>query len=98
MVLHQSRAMRIKSHAGWAAALSSRSRNRKYCVWILLLNQETTHYNECHPLAIRLASPSSGGQEWVLGCSLQHNCQGAGEAPQTHKESPFQLAPSTPDC
>lgn len=58
-MLCQSRVMRIKSHVGWAATLSSRSRNRKYWVWILLLNQRTTDYNERHPLPIRLASPSS---------------------------------------
>lgn len=59
MVLCQSRAIRIKSHVGWAAALSSRSRNRIYWVRILLLNQGTTYYYECHPLPIRLASLSS---------------------------------------
>lgn len=48
----------------------------------LLLNQGITHYNDCHSLAIRLASPSSlvqvAGVD--MGCSLQHDPQGAGEA------------------
>lgn len=58
-VLCQSRAKRAKHRAGWATALGPRRRNRKCRVWILLLNQGTTRYNECHSLAIRLASPSS---------------------------------------
>lgn len=59
MVPCQSRAKTAKHHAGWAAALGPRRRNRKCWVWILLLNQGTTHYNDCHSLAIRLTSPSS---------------------------------------
>lgn len=46
------------------------------------MNQGITHYNDCHSLAIRLASPSSLVQVAGVdtGCSLQHDPQGAGEA------------------